>query len=47
MKSPRDNTDFAPGNICVTGILCLKGQGNWEGELPITLDCPGDEALGK
>lgn len=37
----------AARNVCVTSMLYLKGQGSWEGELPVTLNCPGNEALGK
>jgi len=29
----------------VMGILCLKGQGIWEDELPVALNCLGNEAL--
>lgn len=44
---PVDGKDAActPRNVCVTGLLCLKGQGIWEDELPVTLDWPGNEAL--
>lgn len=35
----------APRNGCVTGTFYLKGQGIWEAELPITVSCPGNEAL--
>jgi len=31
----------------MTRIIYLKGQGTWKGELPITLNCAGNEAGGK
>lgn len=34
-------------DIAVPTILSLKVQGSWEGELPITLNCLGNEVSGK
>lgn len=46
-ESPCDNTRCPPRNIPVAGMLLWKGQDDWEGGPPITLNCPGNEPLGK
>lgn len=34
-------------DVAVPRIFSLKVQGSWEGELPITLNCPGNEVSRK